>query len=383
MTIPVDPLAPIPTARTMPVRFRPLLLPGMALLGILVLGLMTSLYTLWFRGGDVPAASRSWSAVASGETASALAQVLQKDNPFGDALVTADRVVAWLAVGDLGDRVRRGCDNWLFLTDELAVHRDRAANLARHLEIVERAAAFLAARQIALAIVPVPDKSRIEASHLCGVDRPALFADRLGTFAAGLRGKGITVVDVAGPMAALGGDVYYRTDTHWNERGAKAAADAVAQALRRAGLAPTQKAQFRVSTGPERERVGDLIRLAGLDRVPYPLRPQGDRETPTTIEQSAADIGLLDETPPPQAALVGTSFSRRGNFVPSLALALGAPVDNQAEDGGGITNAAMTYFAKPQFAKSPPRIVVWEIPERMLEEPVAAADLSWAEHLVP
>src|SRR5690349_20496032 len=146
MTIPVDPLAPVPTARTMHVRIRPLLLPGVALLAILVIGLATSLYTLWFRGAEQPAQNRSWSALAGGETSEALGQMLQKDNPFGDVLVTVDRVVPWLAVGDLGDRVRRGCDIWLFLTDELAIHRDRAGNLARHLEIVERTAAFLGER---------------------------------------------------------------------------------------------------------------------------------------------------------------------------------------------------------------------------------------------
>ena len=83
------------------------------------------------------------------------------------------------------------------------------------------------------------------------------------------------------------------------------------------------------------------------------------------IEQSAAaNVGLLDETPAPELAVIGTSFSRRANFVPFLSLALVAPVDNRAEDGGGVANAAITYFAKPEFLKTPPRAIVWEIPER-------------------
>ena len=48
---------------------------------------------------------------------------------------------------------------------------------------------------------------------------------------------------------------------------------------------------------------------------------------------------------------------------------------------GGVTNAAIAYFAKPEFAQSPPRAVVWEVPERMIEEPVAASDERWAEAL--
>jgi alginate O-acetyltransferase complex protein AlgJ len=370
------------TTGAMPSRVRPRMLPGVALLAILLIGLASSLYTLAFKRGELPAGEVSWSDLASGGATAGVSALLQKANPLEDPLVTVDRVVAWLTVGDLGARVRRGCDNWLYLTDELTLYPDRTTNAATHVRMVEQVAAYLKSRNIALAVVPVPDKARVEAADLCGVDRPAVFADRLTDFEKQLGAAGIDVIDVLRPINASGGERYYRTDTHWNERGAKAAADAVAAALREAGVAPTQKAEFRVHTDPERERVGDLIRLAGLDRVPYPLRPGGDEEAPTVIEQSAAaDVGLLDETPAPELAVVGTSFSRRANFVPFLSLALGSPVDNRAEDGGGVANAARTYFASPEFAKSPPRTIVWEIPERMIEEPASAADLHWAETL--
>jgi alginate O-acetyltransferase complex protein AlgJ len=366
----------------MPLRIRPLMLPGVALLAILLIGLASSLYTLVFKHGELPAAAVSWSGLADGDTTAAVSTLLQKANPLEDPLVTVDRVIAYLAVGDLGAQVRRGCDNWLFLTDELALHPDRASNTAGHLRMVEEVAAYLKSRNIGLIVAPVPDKSRVEAAELCGVDRPAAFGSRLGDFAARLGQAGIGVVDLLRPINAAGGERYYRTDTHWNENGAKAAAGAVAAAVKQAGLAPTQKAAFRVSTEPEHERVGDLIRLAGLDHVPHPLRPHGDEEAVTVVEQSAAaNVGLLDETPAPELAVVGTSFSRRANFVPFLSLALTAPVENRAEDGGGVANAAIAYFATPEFQKSPPRAIVWEIPERMIEEPVSASDEHWAQSL--
>jgi alginate O-acetyltransferase complex protein AlgJ len=62
-------------------------------------------------------------------------------------------------------------------------------------------------------------------------------------------------------------------------------------------------------------------------------------------------------------------------------MALGAPVANMAKDGGGLTSAAMAYFADPAFTKSPPRVIVWEVPERILEEPVAPSDEAWAAGL--
>jgi len=383
MTIPVDPLAPPGSpAKALPLRIRPLMLPGVALLAILAIGLVSSLYTLAFKHSELSSEDLSWSALINGKTTAAISSFLQHANPLEDPLVTVDRVVAYLAVGDLGARVRRGCSNWLFLADELVLYPDRAANAAGHMKIVEQVASYLKSRNIGLVVAPVPDKSRVEGGELCGVDRPAAIENRLTDFEAQLKGARIGVVDLLGPMNAAGGERYYRTDTHWNERGAKASADAIAVAVNEAGLAPTQKAEFRVSTEPKRERIGDLIRLAGLDHVPYPLRPHGDEETPTVIEQSAAaNVGLLDETPPAELAVIGTSFSRRADFVPFLSLALSAPVENQAEDGGGVTNAAIAYFAKPEFLKSPPRAIVWEIPERMIEEPVPASDEQWARSL--
>ena len=383
MTIPVDPLAPpVSSARALPLRIRPMMLPGVALLAILAIGLAASVYTLVFKRAELPAKDVSWADVADGTTTNAVGDFLQHANPLETPLVTVDRVTSYMLTGDLGARVRRGCDNWLFLTDELALNRDRLGNAAQHIRMVEEVAAYLKSRHIGLVVAPVPDKSRVQSADLCGVDRPAAIAGRLGNFETQLKSAGIDVVDLLAPLNAAGGERYYRTDTHWNERGAKTAADAIAVALKEAGLAPTQKAEFKVSEDPEQERVGDLVRLAGLDNVPYPLRPRGDEEAATAItESAAANVGLLDETPAPELSVIGTSFSRRANFVPFLSLALGSPVENRAEDGGGVANAAITYFAKPEFEKTPPRAIVWEIPERMIEEPVAASDRQWAATL--
>jgi alginate O-acetyltransferase complex protein AlgJ len=383
MTIPVDPLLPLgPTARTTPLRLRPSMLPGIALLAILVVGLASSLYALFFKSSELPAGTVSWSRLAGGETTAGVSHFLQKANPLADPLVTFDRVTSYLATGDLGSRVRRGCGDWLFLADELTLHRDRAASAARHVQIVEQVADFLKSRHIGLVVLPVPDKSRVEAAELCGVDRPAAINGRLTAFQSQLAGAGIGVVDLLRPMNAAGGELYYRTDTHWNEHGAKTAADTIAAALRQAGLASTQTAEFHVSTDASQERIGDLIRLAGLDHVPYPLRPHGDEEAATVIEElAAANVGILDETPAPELAVIGTSFSQRANFVPFLSLALTAPVENVSLDDGGVTKSAIVYFGKPEFLKSPPRAIVWEIPERMIEEDVPASDEEWAKSL--
>jgi alginate O-acetyltransferase complex protein AlgJ len=189
------------------------MLPGVALVVILLAGLASSLYTLVFKHDELPAKDVSLSAAANGDTAAAVSHFLQQANPLEAPLVTVDRVAAYLATGDLGARVRRGCGNWLFLTDELTLHPERAVNAARRVRMVEQVAAYLKSRKIGLIVAPVPDKSRIEAAELCGVDRSAAIGGRLADFAMRLKGTGIAVVDLVGAMNAAGGERYYRTDT--------------------------------------------------------------------------------------------------------------------------------------------------------------------------
>src|SRR5579862_7839809 len=103
MTIPIDPLAPPGSpARALPLRIRPKMLPGVALLVILLIGLASSLYTLAFKHAELPAGAVTLSAAANGETAAAISNLLQHANPLADPLVTVDRVAAYLATGDLG-----------------------------------------------------------------------------------------------------------------------------------------------------------------------------------------------------------------------------------------------------------------------------------------
>jgi len=53
-----------------------------------------------------------------------------------------------------------------------------------------------------------------------------------------------------------------------------------------------------------------------------------------------------------------------------------------AQDRAGVFTAAIDYFRNPAFTETPPRVIVWEIPERLLDEPLAASDERWAEALV-
>jgi alginate O-acetyltransferase complex protein AlgJ len=323
------------------------------------------------------APSRWW----AGEAPRAVARAINEQFPARREFHRFERGLAWLALRDWGPRVREGCSGWLFLADELEPHAAGAEAAAQRARIAARVRERLARRGIALEIVAVPDKSRIESGALCGLARPAGSEARLARWVEALRGEGVDALDLTPVLARLPGERYYRTDTHWNEAGAEAAAHALAQALRRHGVAGTGVAPPALAPRTV-ARPGDLVRLAGLDALPAALRPADDvaelRDVPAA---AAAGDDLFAASAAPQVVLVGTSYSRTSNFAPFLARHLGGQVANAAKDGGDFDGAARAWLASAGLRDTPPRVLVWEVPERVLEAPLTAAERRWLAEL--
>ena len=191
--------------------------------------------------------------------------------------------------------------------------------------------------------------------------------------AAGLSNLGLLPVM---QQAARAAPAFYRTDTHWSQAGAAAAAAALAAPVQALGIAPAE--EFRTVADPaESNGPGDLLRLMSLDKVPDWLRPTPDRqhkETTEAAQPAEAGGGLLDDTPTPPVTLVGSSYSVNGNFHGRLQQALGVTVANFAEAGGGFWRAANAYFTSEAFRETPPKLVVWEIPERVVGQPIEAGE---------
>jgi alginate O-acetyltransferase complex protein AlgJ len=51
---------------------------------------------------------------------------------------------------------------------------------------------------------------------------------------------------------------------------------------------------------------------------------------------------------------------------------LGLAVANLAKDGGDFAGAAKEYLTGATFHDNPPKLVIWEIPERVIEMPLKA-----------
>lgn len=289
-----------------------------------------------------------------------------------------ERALTWLTLGDTGDRVRPGCPGWLFLGDELKVHRHADANARAKLEAVQTVQAALAQRGIQLLVGVVPDKSRIVANQLCGIARPASFAGRIADWTGALQAAGIPAIDLTATLQPLGEKAYMRNDSHWSEAGAAAAAQAVAAQVAALGIQATPSRSVTAVLGEPERGPSDLVRLAGLDWLPASLQPEEERFARSRFEvDESADAGELGEddlfgdSGLPNVALIGTSFSRNGNFAGFLERALGASIGNFSKEGGEFSGAANDYFPGPAFRETPPALVIWEVTERDLQAPWA------------
>jgi alginate O-acetyltransferase complex protein AlgJ len=318
---------------------------------------------------EIPATAQD---IREGRTAVKVEREIEKRLPWRDELVAVACTMRYLLGHGGGPDVVVGREGWLFLADELRYHAEADREARIKLDALGEANRALAKRGITLVVALVPDKARVNAGHLPQRAIPRYNAARYANAVEGLRARSVPVVDLIGPLG--GPSTYYRTDTHWNQKGARIAAQAIAAAAQANGIA-RGGSRFRESAGAEIERPGDLIHLMGLDHAPRVLQPPADREAPVAIEEVAdanAGGGLFGEASI-EAVLLGTSYSRRASFHGFLQEALGMRVLDASRDGAGFAQSAATYFANAAFRESPPRVIVWEIPERVLPEKDEAA----------
>ena len=359
-----------------------ILVPVLAFILLLLAGLAVSVMSL----RAVPA--EDWKNLAdvkkilSGESSKQLTDLLNKNFILGSTFNQIERGISWTLTGDLGPNVRAGCADWLFLSDELEVYANRDASAQLRADIAAQLSGRLQARGIRLVVAVVPDKTRIERDRLCGLHRPPGFAPRISDWQEKLKPNGVEVLDMTAALAASTGNRYYQTDTHWNETGANAAAFALAARLAELKLAATPDNTAVQLSVRQVTRAGDLVHLAGLDGLPGFLRPQTERASITEVQPVAVESDdLFGDAGLPTIALIGTSYSRNSNFVPFLEHYLNQPVANLAKDGGDFAGSAMSFFSSAGFQDSPPRVVIWEVPERMLEKPVTPVERDWLEQL--
>ncbi len=340
---------------------------GVTFLCVMLAGLWQIVAAAWNPGQlDFP---RTWIDFREGRTTGMLEKQLDQKLPARTTLIAIANSLRYLLTGSGGDQVRVGNGGWLFLTDELRFDTDGNAHLIARANLFGGASQGLDRQGVKLVIALVPDKARLYSGRLISGHYPEYNRSRYEDALAAMRKQNVTVVDLLTPLtaAASQGQVYYSSDTHWNQLGAQISADAVALGVRKLGVALEKTTFVTAATGQKTERPGDLIRLMGLGDTPSALRPPSDTEITMVTKQTSveASSGLFGDAAVP-VALTGTSYSLRGNFHGFLQQALSAKVLNTAKDGGGLLQATTAYLKDDAFKSAKPKVLVWEVPERFL-----------------
>ena len=326
-----------------------------------------------------------------------LEKQLDQKMPMRTELIALANTLRYQMLNGSGDQVRIGKNGWLFLTEEIQYEGDQGKppvnqpeeSLRIRLDLIAAIAQRLNTQGVRLVVALVPDKARIYEQQMSGQAYPSYNTTRYSQVLTELANRQVVTVDLLSPLqlAALEKPVYYKTDTHWNQDGAKVSAMAIASAISKLGI-ELEKTQFKTTVAAQvQARSGDLIRLMGVEKAPESLRPILDREASAVTQEvqevqvTGAGIGLFADSAVP-VVLTGTSYSLRGNFHGYLQQAIGSKVLNTAKDGGGFVQALTAYLKDDSFKSSKPKILVWEIPERMFKSALTE-EMGWLKSIEP
>ena len=263
-----------------------------------------------------------------------------------------------------------GRQQWLYTDEEFKVDNDARRELEANLALIEWAHKELARRGVALLVAVVPAKARVYPEFLDHRRPPALHRELYAQVQAALKADGIASADLLATLEAGKSrePTYLRTDTHWTPFGAELAAQTIAESAR--PLALDASASYRTVSEGERSHRGDLFNFLPLDPYFAFLLPPPDtiEAMKTEAVGDAGGAGLLGDAERAPVALVGTSYSAEAqwNFAGALKEALHADVMNYARDGEGPIAPMLRYLESGDLGAAPPRLVVWEMPERYL-----------------
>jgi hypothetical protein len=249
----------------------------------------------------------------------------------------------------------------------------------------------LAAREIALVLFPVPDKSMLEPRQLHGRASSAEVVPvprnpDWGRFVEEMTAAGVTVFDPS-PSALGAGEPsrYLVQDTHWTPAWMEEVAGKLAAVVARVGRLPARPAPpvWREVERPI-ARLGDVVDMLKLPEGQTVFAPQSVTTRAIVVGAGAAGGGAdaadwePDETA--DVLLLGDSFTNvfsleamgwgtAAGLAPHLAFALGRPVDVIAQNDSGAfatRQALARELGGGQDRLRGKRVVVWEFASREL-----------------
>ena len=274
-----------------------------------------------------------------------------------------------------------GKDNWLFFRPEMIQPADEVA-INTSLDLVERFNKVLSANGTALAYAVVPLKMRIYADFLPERTKltPYMVAS-YGRVTRVLKAKGVNVVDVNNALMkskirTSSTPIFFKGDTQMSQLGGMVVAEAIRDEIL---LNPRLKSAYDAT--PEEKytmefqkqlytlKEGDLRSRLPANHPKYPPEQTLLFDIKRTNKVA---MGSLNGSAMPEVVLVGSGYSQEWTlFSQALQYALQRDVLPFAVSGEKSPWVSLieTYVASDNFQNRPPKLLIWETPERELAAP--------------
>lgn len=289
------------------------------------------------------------------------------------ALILGALLVGIATAQDLPKAVE-GENGWLFTNEELQRFPGTQNVYNEQLGAIAQVVQLFKEQGIKVAVIVVPTKASIYPELLPNGLKASL--DYSGNYAkvmAGLTQLGVRTVNLKAPLTARKSEglLYLKTDTHWTPLGMQVAAEAVNKTLN-ADLNKLSVTAFTAERLPAMD-----VRMDLVSQLPEARRAAYSGETTTGLTITSASDDLLGDAPAPQMTLLGTSYSTafdgRGLTPPyekifskAISLATKRDILSYAVGAKGFWQPVADYAQSPEYRTQPPKLVLWEIPERYL-----------------
>ncbi len=279
-----------------------------------------------------------------------------------------------------------GQNDWLYYRHEISDASDNPA-VNTTVDLIRRINAVFKQNDIALVVAMAPLKIRIHSENLpLSLPLSDYLKGNYATILKKLRDGGVSTADINtafqnSPVRTSPMPLFFKQDTHWSSSGALLGAETVRDAINSdAGLKrlleSTPTTAYTLTWSPKDWPVqGDLAQQLPKGT----LIPGKELIKIFTVEKGAGsgEVNLLGGNTTP-ITLLGSSYTADWtNFPIAMRYALQRDLLSISVDAlQGQWVGLHTYLRDDSFQLSPPKLLIWEMPERDMRAP---PDLKWRE----
>jgi alginate O-acetyltransferase complex protein AlgJ len=273
-----------------------------------------------------------------------------------------------------------GKNEWLFYRHEITDASD-AAKTNITMDLIQRFNKVLAANQIAMGVVMVPLKMRIYAEYLPDEFRMNDYmASNNERMTKALRSGGVHVLDIHtgflnSAKRTSDTPLFFRLDQNWSPTGVLSAAETIKAAILdtpdlKKALDSTPEEEFKVVVGTRKRlsKARDLIQFLPSNTTSF----VPEQVAPVTVTRAQPPkMDALGRRIWSGIALNGSGFSHDWTgFADALRYTLQRDVFSigVGTDQGSWVGME-SYLRSDAFQSKPPRMLIWEMPERDMRAP--------------